>query len=35
MDCKGDRKVLGWHVCDLHGKYSFSNDVIFNEHLSG
>ena len=25
----------GWRVRDLHGKYSFSNDVIFNENLSG
>jgi hypothetical protein len=25
----------GWRVRDLHGKYSFSNDVIFNESLSG
>ena len=26
---------IGWHVCDLKGKYSFSNNVIFNEDLSG
>ena len=26
---------VGWHVHDLHGKYSFSNDVIFNESSSG
>ena len=26
---------VGWRVCDLHGKYSFSNDVIFNESSSG
>ena len=26
---------MGWRVRDLHGKYSFSNDVIFNESLSG
>ena len=26
---------IGWRVRDLHGKYSFSNDVIFNEHSSG
>ena len=26
---------IGWRVRDLHGKYSFSNDVIFNEHYSG
>ena len=26
---------IGWHVHDLHGKYSFSNDVIFNESSSG
>ena len=26
---------VGWRVRDLHGKYSFSNDVIFNESLSG
>ena len=26
---------IGWRVRDLHGKYSFSNDVIFNESLSG
>ena len=25
----------GWRVRDLHGKYSFSNDVIFNELSSG
>ena len=25
----------GWGVCDLHGKCSFSTDVIFNEHSSG
>jgi hypothetical protein len=25
----------GWRVRDLHGKYSFSNDIIFNENLSG
>jgi hypothetical protein len=25
----------GWRVRDLQGKYSFSNDVIFNENLSG
>ena len=25
----------GWRVRDLHGKYSFSNDVIFNENVSG
>ena len=25
---------VGWHVRDLSGKYSFSNDVIFNESLS-
>ena len=24
---------LGWRVHDLAGKYSFSNDVIFNENL--
>ena len=26
---------IGWRVRDLHGKYSFSNDVIFNESFSG
>ena len=26
---------IGWRVRDLHGKYSFSNDIIFNEHHSG
>ena len=26
---------IGWRVRDLHGKYSFSNDVIFNESSSG
>ena len=26
---------IGWRVQDLHGRYSFSNDVIFNENLSG
>jgi hypothetical protein len=26
---------VGWRVRDLKGKYSFSNDVIFNENLSG
>ena len=26
---------MSWHVRDLHGKYSFSNDVIFNENSSG
>ena len=26
---------IGWRVRDLHGKYSFSNDVIFNENSSG
>ena len=26
---------IGWRVRDLHGKYSFSNDVIFNENTSG
>jgi hypothetical protein len=26
---------IGWRVRDLHGKYSFSNDIIFNENLSG
>ena len=25
---------LGWRVCDLSGKYSFSNDVVFNENIS-
>ena len=25
---------LGWRVRDLSGKYSFSNDVIFNENIS-
>ena len=26
---------VGWRVCDLHGKYSFSNDIVFNENSSG
>ena len=26
---------VGWRVRDLHGKYSFSNDVIFNEASHG
>ena len=26
---------IGWRVHNLHGKYSFSNDVIFNESSSG
>jgi gag-pre-integrase-like protein len=26
---------VGWHVRDLQGKYSFSNDIIFNESLPG
>ena len=26
---------IGWRVRDLHGRYSFSNDIIFNEALSG
>ena len=26
---------VGWRVRDLHGKYSFSDDVIFNENMSG
>ena len=26
---------IGWWVHDISGKYSFSNDVIFNENLSG
>ena len=26
---------IGWRVRDLHGKYSFSNDIIFNETSSG
>jgi hypothetical protein len=26
---------VGWHVRSLEGKYSFSNDVIFNEDISG
>ena len=26
---------MGWCVRDLHGKYSFSNDIIFNENSSG
>ena len=26
---------IGWRVRDLHGKYSFSNDIIFNEASSG
>ena len=25
---------IGWHVRDLKGKYSFSNDIIFHENLS-
>ena len=30
-----EKHRVGWHVQDLHGKYSFSNDVIFNESSSG
>jgi Reverse transcriptase (RNA-dependent DNA polymerase)/GAG-pre-integrase domain len=26
---------VGWRVRDLHGKYSFSDDIIFNENTSG
>jgi hypothetical protein len=26
---------IGWRVRDLQGRYSFSNDVVFNENLSG
>jgi len=26
---------IGWRVCDLHGKYHFSRDVIFNELVPG
>ena len=26
---------VGWRVRDLSGKYSFSNDIIFNENVSG
>ena len=26
---------IGWHVCDLHRKYSFSNNIIFNESSPG
>ena len=26
---------IGWRVRDLHGKYLFSNDIVFNESLSG
>lgn len=26
---------IGWWVCDLHGKYFFSRDVIFNESVPG
>ena len=26
---------IGWRVRDLQGKYSFSNDIIFNENSSG
>ena len=26
---------IGWQVCDLHGKYFFSRDVIFNESIPG
>jgi hypothetical protein len=26
---------IGWRVRDLKGKYSFSNDIIFNENISG
>ena len=26
---------VGWHVHNVEGKYSFSNDVIFNENLLG
>ena len=30
-----DDHRIGWRVRDLHGKYTFSNDVIFNESSSG
>ena len=26
---------VGWHVHDLHGKYYFLNDIVFNENSSG
>jgi len=26
---------IGWRVCDMNGKYHFSQDVIFNESLAG
>ena len=26
---------IGWHVCDLSGKYHFLHDVIFNKSLPG
>jgi hypothetical protein len=26
---------IGWQMCDLHGKYSFSRDVIFNKSVPG
>jgi len=30
-----EENQLGWHVRDLHGKYHFSCDVIFNELVPG
>ena len=33
MGYEDDR--IGWRVCDLHGKYHFSRDVIFNELTPG
>lgn len=30
-----DEEQLGWRVCDLHGKYFFSHNVIFNENIRG
>ena len=29
-----EEHCIGWRVRDLTGKYSFSNDVVFNENLS-
>lgn len=29
-----EEHCVGWRVHNLKGKYSFSNDIIFNENLS-
>ena len=30
-----EENQIGWHVCDLAGKYHFSRDVVFNENVPG